>query len=138
MNLSTLKRLKLDSPSMKRKSSSVPNSPNLKIPIPIIFKKNNDLNTTIVLNYIPICHRLHRDPKHVLIYLNKVVNLSGEIIGSQLRINGDYKSKQLRDIFKRYCQLFIMCRHCNLYNTRINSDKKVECQNCKFKFFENL
>ena len=131
-----LERLRLNSPSVRRKSLSAPNSPNLRIPIPIILKGSSGLNKTIILNFIPICHRLHRDPKHILIYFNNTLDIPGDITGSQLVINGTYTSRQIQANLKRYCQLYVMCRHCNLYNTKINKDNYIECYNCHYKFLE--
>ena len=68
---------------------------------------------TAFANFNEIAKMLHRQPKHLLMFLFAELGTSGAIDGSnQLIIKGRFQQKHIENVLRRYIKEYVTCHTC--------------------------
>ena len=68
---------------------------------------------TAFANFNEIAKMLHRQPKHLLLFLFAELGTSGAIDGSnQLIIKGRFQQKHIENVLRRYIKEYVTCHTC--------------------------
>ncbi|XP_061427887.1 eukaryotic translation initiation factor 2 subunit 2 [Lethenteron reissneri] len=85
-------------------------------------------------NFAEICKLLHRQPKHLLLFLLSELGTSGSIDGNnQLIIKGRFQQKQIESVLRRYIKEYVTCHTCRSPDTTLQKDTRLyflQCETC--------
>src|SRR4030095_3341592 len=98
------------------------------------FEFFNEGNKTIIKNYKIVTDKIRRDPAFLAKHLSKELAVPVEIAGDRLilqrKLNGDMMNKKLEDFIQKY----VMCKECNRPDTHIEDlghrVRELVCEAC--------
>jgi len=89
---------------------------------------------TAFANFNEIAKMLHRQPKHLLMFLFAELGTSGAIDGSnQLIIKGRFQQKHIENVLRRYIKEYVTCHTCRSPDTILNKEGRLfflQCMTC--------
>jgi len=89
---------------------------------------------TAFANFNEIAKMLHRQPKHLLLFLFAELGTSGAIDGSnQLIIKGRFQQKHIENVLRRYIKEYVTCHTCRSPDTILNKETRLyflQCMTC--------
>jgi len=89
---------------------------------------------TSFVNFAEICKALHRQPKHLIDFLLAELGTSGSVDGnSQFIIKGQFQSKQIENVLRRYINEYVSCHTCRSPETILQKDTRMfflQCESC--------
>jgi len=89
---------------------------------------------TVFVNFTELCKVMHRQPDHVMGYLNAELGTSGSLDG-QLRLimKGRFTPKVFEGILRRYVNEYVICNMCKSTDTLLSREQRLfmlRCQSC--------
>lgn len=87
-------------------------------------------NKTIVSNFAQIASQLHRDPKHLLKYLQRELATPAHLDNQRLVIGRKISSTIINEKIKRYVEEFVICKDCKRPDTQLTKDHRVLIMKC--------
>jgi len=92
---------------------------------------------TSFVNFTEICKILHRQPKHLLMFLLAELGTSGTVDGTnQLIIKGKFQQKHIENVLKRYIKEYVTCHTCRSPETILHKETRLfflQCETCGSK-----
>lgn len=89
---------------------------------------------TSFVNFSEICKILHRQSKHVLLFLLAELGTSGTIDGTnQLIIKGRFQQKHIENVLRRYIREYVTCHTCRSSETLLHKETRLfflQCEAC--------
>lgn len=93
-------------------------------------------NKTIVTNFQQIASSLHRNPDHLLKFLQKELATPGVLKGPRLTFGRRINSKQINEKIEKYAKIYVLCKDCNKPDTQLTKEDGVlliKCMACGAK-----
>ncbi len=87
-------------------------------------------NKTIVVNFLPICQVLGRDPKVVFKYVLKELASPGNIDGQRAIFGRKLGSEMINDKINRFADSFVICPECGKPETAIVKEESLTFLRC--------
>ena len=82
-------------------------------------------------------NRLHRQPKHLLAFLQAELGTVGTIDGSnQLILKGKFQQRNIETVLRKYIKEYVFCHTCRSPDTILNKDVRLfflQCMTCHSK-----
>lgn len=97
--------------------------------IPLV-KGHVEGNKTIVINFIPICNELHREPEQVLKYLQRELATPAEIDPPRLLLKRKLHSDLINQKLGQYARDFVICKECGKPDTKLRKEGRVLIMKC--------
>lgn len=87
-------------------------------------------NRTMVNNFIKIANALHREPSHLLKYLQRELASPAQIDGQRLILGRKISSNLINDKIEQYVNEFVLCNECKKPDTKLMRQDKVLFKKC--------
>lgn len=87
-------------------------------------------NKTIVSNFAQIASRLHRDPKHLLKYLQRELAAPAVLDAQRLVVGRKISSAIINEKIKRYVDEFVICKDCKRPDTQLIKENRILTMKC--------
>jgi len=92
---------------------------------------------TAFVNFMDIAKALHRQPKHLLAFLQAELGTVGTIDGSnQLILKGKFQQRNIETVLRKYIKEYVFCHTCRSPDTILNKDVRLfflQCNTCRSK-----
>jgi len=92
---------------------------------------------TAFVNFMDIAKALHRQPKHLLAFLQAELGTVGTIDGSnQLILKGKFQQRNIETVLRKYIKEYVFCHTCRSPDTILNKDVRLfflQCMTCHSK-----
>jgi len=92
---------------------------------------------TAFVNFMDIAKALHRQPKHLLAFLQAELGTVGTIDGSnQLILKGKFQQRNIETVLRKYIKEYVFCHTCRSPDTILNKDVRLfflQCMPCHSK-----
>jgi len=92
---------------------------------------------TAFVNFMDIAKALHRQPKHLLAFLQAELGTVGTIDGSnQLILKGKFQQRNIETVLRKYIKEYVFCHTCRSPDTILNKDARLfflQCMTCHSK-----
>ena len=85
---------------------------------------------TIITNFTKIADIIHRDPKHLLKYLQRELAAPALINNQKLIIGRKISSNIINEKIKKYVESFVICKDCNKPDTKLVKENRVTLIQC--------
>mmetsp|Transcript_25571 Transcript_25571/g.35295 ORF Transcript_25571/g.35295 Transcript_25571/m.35295 type:complete len:291 (+) Transcript_25571:73-945(+) len=89
---------------------------------------------TVFVNFMELCKTMHRQPDHVMGYMNAELGTSGSLDGQQrLIMKGRFTPKVFEGILRRYVNEYVICNMCKSTDTLLSREQRLfilRCQPC--------
>ncbi|HIJ98271.1 TPA: translation initiation factor IF-2 subunit beta [archaeon] len=86
---------------------------------------------TIIKNFADVAKTLHREPEHLLKFLQAETGTSGIIEDKRLVLKVQKKVELLNDKLSVYIRDFVMCKECKKYDSELRKVGHIEQLKCK-------
>ena len=86
---------------------------------------------TIIKNFVDVAKTLHREPEHILKFLQAETGTSGIIEDKRLVLKVQKRAELLNEKFSNYIRDFVMCKECKKYDTELRKADHIEQIKCK-------
>lgn len=93
-------------------------------------------NKTIITNFTQIAGDLHREPQHILKYLQRELATPAQIDGPRLVLGRKMSSSFINEKIEKYANDFVICQDCKKPDTKLMKENKVlslKCMACGAK-----
>jgi len=93
-------------------------------------------NKTIITNFTQLCGNLHREPNHLLKYLQRELATPAQIDGPRLILGRKMSSSFINEKIEKYANEFVLCPDCKKPDTKLLKEEKVlnlKCMACGAK-----
>lgn len=87
-------------------------------------------NRTIVNNFIKITSLLHREPSHLLKYLQRELATPAQIDGQRLILGRKISSNLINSKIEQYVHEFVLCNECKKPDTKLEKQDKILFKKC--------
>ena len=77
-----------------------------------------------ILNFVPICNKLKRQPQQVMLFFLSELNTDGSIAENQLIVKYRLTTNQAETLFRKYIKNYVKCELCKSTNTILERDKQ--------------
>jgi len=92
---------------------------------------------TAFVNFMDIAKALHRQPKHLLAFLQAELGTVGTIDGSnQLILKGKFQQRNIETVLRKYIKEYVFCHTCRSPDTILNKADRIfflQCMTCHSK-----
>ncbi|MFH1376161.1 MAG: translation initiation factor IF-2 subunit beta [Candidatus Woesearchaeota archaeon] len=85
---------------------------------------------TVVTNFSQIASAFHRDPTHLLKYLQRELAAPGSIDKQRLVLGRKINSSLINEKVKKYAEEFVICKACKRPDTKIIKEGRVFILKC--------
>ena len=86
---------------------------------------------TIIKNFVEVAKTLHREPAHLLKFLQAEAGTFGEIEEQRLVLKGQKKVEILNEKLSLYIKEFVICKECKKPDTEMRKVEHVDQVKCK-------
>lgn len=94
-------------------------------------KINNINKRTVWENFLEICDTINRPHDHLLTYLMAELAIEGSVDSQgHLILRGYFTQKQIESIVKKYIRIYVLCKTCGSYETKIEKSM-IQCSVCQ-------
>lgn len=93
-------------------------------------------NKTIVNNFTSICSEFHREPQHLLKYLQRELASPAIIDGPRLVLGRKLSAAFINTKIEKYAKDFVLCKDCGRPDTKLIKEGKflyIKCMACGSK-----
>lgn len=87
-------------------------------------------NKTTIINFIQLTNTIHREPKHLLKYLQRELATPGSIDNQRLVLGSKITSLLINEKITKYVKEFVLCPDCNRPDTKIIKEERVLILKC--------
>jgi translation initiation factor 2 subunit 2 len=87
-------------------------------------------NKTIIPNFIQLANTLHREPKHILKYLQRELATPGNVDNQRLILGRKIGSFLINEKIVKYVKEFVLCPDCNRPDTKIMKKGRILLLKC--------
>ncbi len=87
-------------------------------------------NRTFVSNFKEITGTLNRPDSHFLKFLTNELGTNGNVEGNRAVFQGKHSSFQLKKLFKRYLNDYLICPECSKPDTRFIQQGRITMMKC--------
>lgn len=87
-------------------------------------------NKTTITNFIQLANAIHREPKHLLKYLQRELATPGNIDNQRLVLGRKINSILINEKIAKYVKEFVLCPDCNRPDTKIIKEERVLILKC--------
>ncbi|QKQ98041.1 translation initiation factor IF-2 subunit beta [Candidatus Nanohaloarchaea archaeon] len=98
--------------------------------MPEVKSRKKGSNTAIE-NFSEIADKLGRDEKHLSKHIQSDLGTSGQIEGSELVLNGEFRRGHVQSKVEDYAEDYVICPECNRPDTKLTKEKGVEILKCQ-------
>merc|ERR1712226_296911 len=92
---------------------------------------------TAFVNFMDIAKAVHRQPKHLLAFLQAELGTVGTIDGSnQLILKGKFQQRNIETVLRKYIKEYVFCHTCRSPDTILNKADRIfflQCMTCHSK-----
>ena len=92
------------------------------------------ISISISLHLIMIYDSLSRSKEHFLAFLLSELATTGSIDGNDyLIIRGNFQTKQINSVIKKYCADYVLCHNCRSHETSLTKENRLTfliCSSC--------
>ncbi len=86
---------------------------------------------TIIKNFVDVAKTLHREPQHLLKFLQAETGTSGIIEDTRLVLKVQKRAELLNEKLSVYIRDFVMCKECKKYDSELRKTGHIEQIKCK-------
>ena len=87
-------------------------------------------NKTIVTNFGQIASLIHREPQHILKFLQRELATPAEIDGNRLILKRKISSSLINSKVELYVNIFVICPECKKPDTKLLKENKILLMKC--------
>lgn len=93
-------------------------------------------NKTMITNFLQICSVLHRDPQHLIKYLQRELATPAYLDNRRLIFGRKLSSALINQKIEAYAKEFVICKECGKPDTQLIKEERIlvlKCSACGAK-----